>query len=76
MFNYIFKEYDKIKKNADLLMKKNIDKFKLSDMTTKLKEIMDKYTENLPQAVSLNLPKLKKSSNNKSKLKLPKLKKV
>ena len=44
-------------------------------MTNKLHEIIDSYTKNIPQQVSLNLPKLKKVE--KPKLpKLPKLKKV
>ena len=45
-----------------------------------LNSIVDKYTEDIPSQVSLNLPKLKKvgSSENKElpKIKLPKLKKV
>ena len=77
VFNYAVKDYNKIKKNAKILMDKNIDKFKLSDMTTKLKEIVDNRTAELPKSVSLNLPKLKKVDNNEnSKLELPKLKKV
>ena len=46
-------------------------------ITKKLKEIIDKYTANIPKKVNLNLPKLKKVKDNKeSKLTLPKLKKV
>ena len=45
-------------------------------MTSKLEDIMKKYTSNIPKAVSLNLPKLKKADNDKPALKLPKLKKV
>ena len=57
-------------------MNSNISKFKLTDMVEKLKEVMDKYTSDLPKAVSFNLPKLKKVNDNKSKLELPKLKRV
>ena len=64
-------------KALQALMNQNNSKFKLTDMTNKLKEVVDNYIGELPQSVSLNLPKLKKvDDNSNSKLKLPKLKKV
>jgi len=74
--NYCFNEYESVKRNGKELMNSNISKFKLTDMVEKLKEVMDKYTSDLPKAVSFNLPKLKKVNDNKSKLELPKLKRV
>ena len=76
VLNYCFKEYEDVKRKAKVLMNQNNNKFKLSDMTKKLKEVIDKYTSNLPKAVGLNLPKLKKVDNTKSKLELPKLKRI
>ena len=57
-------------------MKKNRDKFTLKEMTNGLDKIVSKYLKNVPQQVSLNLPKLKKVSKEENKIKLPKLKKV
>ena len=71
--------YDEMKRNAKSLMNQNREKFTLAKMTDKFKEILDKYLKNMPQQVSLNLPKLKKVSKNEkptNKLKLPKLKKI
>ena len=68
-------DYGNISKRGKSLMKRNRDIFTLNKMTNKLHEIIDSYTKNIPQQVSLNLPKLKKVE--KPKLpKLPKLKKV
>ena len=71
--------YDEMKRNAKSLMNQNREKFTLSKMTDKFKEILDRHLKNMPQQVSLNLPKLKKVSKNEkptNKLKLPKLKKI
>tara|TARA_R110000851_G_scaffold274804_2_gene427367 strand:- start:174 stop:1538 length:1365 start_codon:yes stop_codon:yes gene_type:complete len=75
--NFIFDNYESIKSKGNVLMRENRDKFKLSDMTQKLDEIMEKYTKDLPSQVQMNLPKLKKANSSKPpKMKLPKLKKV
>ena len=37
---------------------------------------LELYLKNMPQQVSLNLPKLKKVNQDENKIKLPKLKKV
>ena len=50
------------------------DNFSLDQMAKRLVEIVDKGLENVPQQVSLKLPKLKKT--NQDKVKLPKLKKA
>ena len=43
-------------------MYNNREKFTLNKMVQKLDEIMKKYTKDLPQQVSIKLPKLKKST--------------
>jgi hypothetical protein len=48
-------------------------------MTKVLKNVVDKYIQNLPSQVGLKLPKLKKTTKNKidtPKIKLPKLRKL
>ncbi len=80
VFNYIYSNYDTVKKEAKIQMVKNIKQFKLSDMRDKLKEIIDSHIADTPQSVQFNLPKLKKVADNKPesqpKLNLPKLKRV
>ena len=52
------------------------DNFSLDHMAQKLIAIVDKGLADVPQQVSLKLPKLKKVDNEPPKLNLPKLKKV
>jgi|TARA_R100001163_G_C5067732_1_gene207108 hypothetical protein len=75
----VFNNYDKYKIKAKKLAIVNKTKFTLSDMTKKLDEILTKYLpkfEVQPQKVDLKLPTLKKVSEPKQNLGLPKLKKV
>ena len=68
-----------IQKKASRLGKKNRREFSLNAMAAEFNKILDEVFKQMPQSVNLNLPKLKKTSNNNSKptkLKLPKLKKV
>ena len=77
--NYVFENYDEVKKKGKKLMDKNREKFTLSKMTEELDKIVEKHMKNVPQQVGLKLPKLKKVGEGKSelpKLNLPKLKKV
>ena len=81
--NFVYTNYNKVKKNALDLMKVNREKFTLDKMSEKLGKIIDKCDDGslVPKQVKLQLPKLKKvGEKNKSpelpKLKLPKLKKV
>jgi len=74
--NYSFVNKEEIKRKASILMDENKEKFTLNKMTEKLDEIMEKYLKDIPQQVSLNLPKLKKVNKETPKVKLPKLKKV
>jgi len=77
---FAFENEYEIKNKAKSLMNINRDKFTHKKMTELLNNTVDKYIENIPSQVGLNLPKLKKvkSSENKElpKIKLPKLKKV
>ena len=77
---FAFENEYEVKNKGKSLMLVNRDKFTYKKMTELLNNIVDKYTENIPSQVNLNLPKLKKveSSENKElpKIKLPKLKKV
>ena len=52
------------------------ENFSIDKMSERFIELVDKGLKGIPQQTSLNLPKLKKATNNKPKLKLPKLKKV
>ena len=75
----VFNNYDKYKIKAKKLAIVNKTKFTLSAMTIKLDEILEKYLpkfEVQPQKVDLKLPTLKKVSEPKQNLGLPKLKKV
>ena len=69
-----------IQKKAKRLGKKNRREFSLSAMADKFNDIINDVLKELPQAVSLKLPKLKKVSGDKpkepAKIKLHKLKKV
>ena len=69
-----------IQKKAKRLGKKNRREFSLKAMADKFNDIINDVLKELPQAVSLKLPKLKKVSGDKpkepAKIKLPKLKKV
>ena len=69
-----------IQKKATRLGKRNRREFSLKAMADKFNEIIDGVLKEIPQAVSLKLPKLKKVGGNKpkepAKIKLPKLKKV
>jgi len=76
----VFKEYKNYTLPAKRLAIAN-KLFSLKNMNKKFEEILDKYLpkfEELPTAVNLKLPKLKKigEKNDTPKLKLPKLKKV
>jgi len=72
------KNYDSILKKAKRLGKKNRESFSLDKMASEFNKIIDGVIENMPQQVSLKLPKLKKvgDSNSSNKVKLPKLKKI
>ena len=75
----VFNNYGKYKIKAKKLAIVNKTKFTLSAMTIKLGEILEKYLpkfEVQPQKVDLKLPTLKKVSEPKQNLGLPKLKKV
>ena len=68
-----------IQKKATRLGKRNRREFSLKAMADKFNGIINDVLTEVPQAVSLKLPKLKKVSDKTSqpaKLKLPKLKKV
>ena len=69
-----------IQKKAVRLGKRNRREFSLKAMADKFNQIIDDVLKEIPQAVSLNLPKLKKVGGNNNpqpaQVKLPKLKKV
>ena len=68
-----------IKKKASRLGKRNRREFSLKAMADKFNKIIDGVLMEIPQSVSLKLPKLKKVSDESpqpAKVKLPKLKKV
>ena len=68
-----------IQKKAVRLGKRNRREFSLKAMADKFNGIIDDLLKEIPQAVGLKLPKLKKVNNSGeklSKIKLPKLKKV
>ena len=74
--NHCQQNYNIVKKKAKDLMNKNRENFTLNKMTLKFENLLEKYLKNMPQQVSLNLPKLKKVDQNENKIKLPKLKKI
>ena len=61
MLNFIFENKYEIKNKAKSLMYTNREKFTLNNMAKVLDEIMESYTKNVPEQVSIKLPKLKKS---------------
>ena len=74
---HVFTNYNTVKKNAVNMMKNNRENFNFEKMSQQFDSILEKYTKNIPQQVSLNLPKLKKATKNEPpKIKLPKLNKV
>ena len=77
-FNYVFENYEEVKRKAKNVKNINREKFTLNEMTKKLKNVLDKYIKKTSsQAVGLKLPKLKLVGDKKeNKIKLPKLKKV
>ncbi len=68
----IFTNYDKWLTKS-YAQKISNEQFTLNKMTEKLGELIKPYTENIPEHVAVNLPKLQKKDDS---LKLPKLKKV
>ena len=74
--NYCFENEDVIKSKGEELLNENREKFTFKKMSEKLDKIMGEFTKDLPQQVSLNLPKLSKVDNKSEtpKIKLPKLK--
>ena len=68
-----------IQKKATRLGRRNRRDFSLTAMAIEFNKIIDQSIKNIPQAIGLKLPKLKKVSDQNSqpaKIKLPKLKKV
>ena len=66
-------------KKGKRLGKKNHREFSLDKMAIKFNSILDNVLKQIPSAVSLKLPKLKKADTKKPQnatIKLPKLKKV
>ena len=59
--NHLFIEIENYKRKAKDLMSENREKFTLNKMTEKLDEIMKKHMKDVPQQVSIKLPKLKKT---------------
>ena len=75
--NFVYTNYNEVKKRALDLMKINREKFSTEAMIETFKPILEKATSGVPTQVSLNLPKLKKvNSGTPPKVELPKLKKV
>ena len=70
----VYKNYDKWLTKAYGQKALSEQYFTLSKMTEQLGKILKPLEEKIPENVSINLPKLKKVSDNK--VKLPKLKKV
>ena len=73
---YMYQNFDEVLRNTKMLMTKNRSKFTLNKMTEKLDEILEQYTKHMSTEVKMQLPKLKKKTEDKSKLQLPKLKKM
>ena len=77
VLNYIIENKYEMKNKGKSLMHVNREKFTLNNMAKVLNEIVEKYTKDLPEQVSITLPKLKKVTNKQEPSKiLPKLKKV
>ena len=67
IFNFAFENKYEVKNNAKSLMYKNREKFTFNNMAKVLDEIMEYHMKDMPEQVSIKLPKLKKS---KPKIKL------
>ena len=76
MLKEVFTNYNKYKLKGKKLAIMNRTKFSLDAMTKQFGKILDKYVPEFPKEVELNLPKLKKVSNETPKIELPKLKKA
>jgi glycosyltransferase involved in cell wall biosynthesis len=79
VMNHVFKNYHECKSRAKSLMAVNRNKFTHNKMTKVLKNVVDNCIQDKPSVVGLQLPKLKKSTKNKTdipKIKLPKLRKL
>ena len=74
VLNYVFTNQQEMKSKGSKLMYKNRNKFTLNKMTDKLSDVLENYLKDIPQEVSIKLPKLKKTTPT-PKIKLPKLKK-
>jgi len=76
---FVFENEYEVKNKGKSLMNINREKFTHIKMTELLNKVVDKYTQNLPTQVGLQLPKLKKVGKELKelpKLKLPTLKNV
>ena len=68
-----YKDYLKLSRKQPQYIK---DNFSRDEMEKQFISMIDECLINVPQQVGLTLPKLKKSTDDQPKLKLPKLKKV
>jgi predicted nucleic acid-binding Zn ribbon protein len=69
--------YYAAKNRAKTMMRYNREKFTYQKMLELVNKVIGKYTKDIATPVSLNLPKLQKTSNNPSpELKLPSLKRI
>ena len=79
-FRMFHKKFKIINKKGKRLGRTNHRKFSLTNMAKKFNSTLDEILKSIPNPVALNLPKLKKVKDDKSKsqttIKLPKLKKV
>jgi len=79
-FRMFRKNFKIINKKGKRLGRTNHRKFSLTNMAKKFNSTLDEVLKTIPNPVALNLPKLKKVKDDKSKsqttIKLPKLKKV
>ncbi len=72
----VWKNYKNYKSRAMKQGSGNRLKFTLNNMKKEFTSMVDKYVPEFPKQVELKLPKLKKTSDKSSKIKLPKLKPV
>jgi glycosyltransferase involved in cell wall biosynthesis len=63
MLNFVFENKYEIKNKAKSLMYKNREKFTLNNMAKILDEVVESCTKDIPEQVSIKLPKLKKSKS-------------
>ena len=61
IFNFAFENKYEVKNNAKSLMYKNREKFTLNNMAKVLDEMIGSHIKDMPEQVSIKLPKLKKS---------------